>query len=162
VDRDQHAVTGDLDQRSVNLEIQSQQALGIMDPGMGEHGLVQAAQLVDPGRVQTHRGESARLALQNRDDIEGLGHLVGAQGCDPGASAGPELDQPARSQDLQRLAQRRARDPEILAQAVLLSILIGVPLGVAVAAAKSGLLERIVFFYGMLAGSLPDFWIGPS
>ena len=58
------------------------------------------------------------------------------------------------------IQQRLPATLELVFAAVLLSILIGVPLGVAVAAAKGGVLERIVFFYGMLAGSLPDFWIG--
>ena len=61
---------------------------------------------------------------------------------------------------LNDIRQRLPATMELVIAAVLLSILIGVPLGVAVASAKGGLLERIVFFYGMLAGSLPDFWIG--
>ena len=40
------------------------------------------------------------------------------------------------------------------------SVLIGVPLGVAVATNRGGIADRLVFVYGMLAGSLPDFWIG--
>ena len=44
--------------------------------------------------------------------------------------------------------------------AVLLSVLIGVPLGVAVAMNRGGIADRVVFLYGMMAGSLPDFWIG--
>jgi len=39
-------------------------------------------------------------------------------------------------------------------------VLIGVPLGVAVANNRGGTVDRLVFTYGMLAGSLPDFWIG--
>lgn len=58
------------------------------------------------------------------------------------------------------IQQRLPATMELVIAAVLMSILIGVPLGVAVAAAKGGVLERLVFFYGMLAGSLPDFWIG--
>lgn len=61
---------------------------------------------------------------------------------------------------LSDIQQRLPATMELVIAAVLLSIVIGVPLGVAVAAAKGGLLERLVFFYGMLAGSLPDFWIG--
>jgi peptide/nickel transport system permease protein len=49
---------------------------------------------------------------------------------------------------------------ELVVLAVLLSIGIGIPLGVAVAVSEGGVLKRIVFLYGMLAGSLPDFWIG--
>lgn len=49
---------------------------------------------------------------------------------------------------------------ELVVLAVLLSIAIGIPLGVAVAMSEGGVLKRIVFLYGMLAGSLPDFWIG--
>lgn len=61
---------------------------------------------------------------------------------------------------LSDIQQRLPATMELVIAAVLLSIVIGVPLGVAVAAAKGGVLERLVFFYGMLAGSLPDFWIG--
>lgn len=49
---------------------------------------------------------------------------------------------------------------ELVVGAVLFSVVIGIPLGVAVAMSRGGALERLVLFYGMLAGSLPDFWIG--
>ncbi len=49
---------------------------------------------------------------------------------------------------------------ELVVGAVFFSVVIGIPLGVAVAMSRGGALERLVLFYGMLAGSLPDFWIG--
>jgi ABC-type dipeptide/oligopeptide/nickel transport system permease component len=49
---------------------------------------------------------------------------------------------------------------ELVVGAVLFSVVIGIPLGVAVATSRGSVLERLVLFYGMLAGSLPDFWIG--
>jgi peptide/nickel transport system permease protein len=61
------------------------------------------------------------------------------------------------------LADIRERLPatlELVVGAVLFSVVIGIPLGVAVATSRGGVLERLVLFYGMLAGSLPDFWIG--
>ena len=57
------------------------------------------------------------------------------------------------------IEQRLPATLELVVAAVALSILIGLPLGVAVAAKRGGLVDRIVFLYGMLAGSLPDFWI---
>lgn len=58
------------------------------------------------------------------------------------------------------LQQRLPATLELVVGAVLLSVLIGVPLGVAVAMNRGGIADRLVFVYGMLAGSLPDFWIG--
>ncbi len=58
------------------------------------------------------------------------------------------------------IEQRLPATLELVVGAVLLSVLIGIPVGVAVAAKKGGWLERGLFFYGMLAGSLPDFWVG--
>jgi peptide/nickel transport system permease protein len=58
------------------------------------------------------------------------------------------------------IEQRLPATLELVVGAVLLSILIGIPVGVAVAAKKGSWLERGMFFYGMLAGSLPDFWVG--
>jgi ABC-type dipeptide/oligopeptide/nickel transport system permease component len=61
------------------------------------------------------------------------------------------------------LADIRERLPatlELVVCAVLFSIVIGIPLGVAVATSRGGVVERLLLFYGMLAGSLPDFWIG--
>jgi peptide/nickel transport system permease protein len=58
------------------------------------------------------------------------------------------------------LQQRLPATLELVVGAVLLSVLVGVPLGVAVAMNRGGITDRLVFVYGMLAGSLPDFWIG--
>ena len=58
------------------------------------------------------------------------------------------------------IRQRLPATLQLVVGAVLLSILVGVPLGVAVAARPGGFADRAVFLYGMLAGSLPDFWIG--
>ena len=58
------------------------------------------------------------------------------------------------------IRQRPPATLQLVVGAVLLSILVGVPLGVAVAARPGGFADRAVFLYGMLAGSLPDFWIG--
>ncbi len=58
------------------------------------------------------------------------------------------------------IEQRLPATLELVVGAVLLSVVIGIPFGVAVAAKKGGALERGLFFYGMLAGSLPDFWVG--
>jgi peptide/nickel transport system permease protein len=61
---------------------------------------------------------------------------------------------------LNDIRQRLPATLELVVGAVLFSVVIGIPLGVAVATSRGGVLERLVFFYGMLAGSLPDFWIG--
>jgi len=58
------------------------------------------------------------------------------------------------------IRQRLPATLELVVGAVLLSVLIGVPLGIAVAINKGGMADRMVLIYGMLAGSLPDFWIG--
>lgn len=58
------------------------------------------------------------------------------------------------------IEQRLPATLELVVGAVLLSVIIGIPVGVAVAAKRGGALERGLFLYGMLAGSLPDFWVG--
>jgi ABC-type dipeptide/oligopeptide/nickel transport system permease component len=61
---------------------------------------------------------------------------------------------------LRDIRQRLPATLELVVGAVFISVLIGVPLGVAVAMNRGGVADRLVFVYGMLAGSLPDFWIG--
>jgi peptide/nickel transport system permease protein len=56
------------------------------------------------------------------------------------------------------LAQRFPATLELVTLSLLLALLIGVPLGVAGARAKSGFLHKIAGYYGLLAGALPDFW----
>lgn len=59
---------------------------------------------------------------------------------------------------MQDIRQRFPATLELILYAVLFSVLIAVPMGVFTAIKSKGLLNRIVFVYGMMAGSLPDFW----
>lgn len=59
---------------------------------------------------------------------------------------------------LQDIGQRLPATMELILAAMLLSVLVGIPLGVWTAVRKTGVADRAVFAYGMLAGALPDFW----
>jgi ABC-type dipeptide/oligopeptide/nickel transport system permease component len=56
------------------------------------------------------------------------------------------------------LAQRFPATLELVTLSLLLALLIGVPLGVAGAKNKTGVLRKIADYYGLVAGALPDFW----
>jgi ABC-type dipeptide/oligopeptide/nickel transport system permease component len=56
------------------------------------------------------------------------------------------------------LARRLPATMELVLLAVFSSVLIGIPLGVLTAVRQRGLLDKIVFGYGLLAGAFPDFW----
>lgn len=61
---------------------------------------------------------------------------------------------------IQDIKQRFPATLQLVLGATFFSFIIGVPLGVVVAIRKGGAADKGVFVYGMLAGSLPDFWIG--
>jgi peptide/nickel transport system permease protein len=54
--------------------------------------------------------------------------------------------------------QRLPATLELILLAVIFSVLIGIPLGVYTAVKKTGLVNKGVWVYGMMAGALPDFW----
>jgi len=58
------------------------------------------------------------------------------------------------------LAQRFPATLELVTLSLLLALVIGLPLGVAGARNKSGVLRKIADYYGLVAGALPDFWFG--
>ena len=58
------------------------------------------------------------------------------------------------------LAQRIPATLELVTVSMLIAVIVGIPLGVYVALKKTGILNRIMFVYGMLTGAVPDFWLG--
>lgn len=58
------------------------------------------------------------------------------------------------------LAQRLPATLELITLSLLLALAIGIPLGVAAARNKRGVVRKIADFYGLFAGALPDFWLG--
>lgn len=60
---------------------------------------------------------------------------------------------------LRDIAQRLPATLELILAAMVLSVVIGIPLGVLTAVRRTGIVDRAVFAYGMLAGALPDFWL---
>ncbi len=58
------------------------------------------------------------------------------------------------------LAQRFPATLELVTLSLLVALAIGVPLGVAGARNKNGIIRKIADYYGLAAGALPDFWFG--
>ncbi|HEX6507794.1 MAG TPA: ABC transporter permease [Chloroflexota bacterium] len=61
---------------------------------------------------------------------------------------------------LHDLQQRLPATLELVTAAMLISVVVGVPLGIYVGLKQTGIGSRIAFVYGMLTGALPDFWLG--
>ncbi len=60
---------------------------------------------------------------------------------------------------LEDLLQRFPATLELVTLGLLVAVLVGVPLGLASAFNEKGIIARIANFYGLGAGSLPDFWL---
>lgn len=117
----------------------------------GDPSYMLAGPYAQPERVAEVRSQ---LGLDQPLVVQYFGYLGRVLTGDFGISW--RTSQPVLSDILLRLPATL----ELVVLAVFFSIIIGIPLGVAVAVGKGGLLKRIIFLYGMLAGSLPDFWIG--
>jgi peptide/nickel transport system permease protein len=61
---------------------------------------------------------------------------------------------------LQDVKQRLPATLELVFCAGLLSVALGIPMGVYTAVKRRGVADKVLFGYGMLAGSIPDFWLG--
>lgn len=61
---------------------------------------------------------------------------------------------------LEDLKRRFPATFELVTLSMLMTVVIGIPLGIYVAVRKTGIINKIVFGYGMLTGAVPDFWLG--
>ncbi len=61
---------------------------------------------------------------------------------------------------LEDLKQRFPATLELITISMLLTIIVGIPLGIYVALRRTGIISKSVFVYGMLTGAVPDFWLG--
>lgn len=61
---------------------------------------------------------------------------------------------------LEDLLQRFPATLELITLSLLLALVIGIPLGVAAAYFKRSVVKKFSDYYGLLAGALPDFWLG--
>lgn len=61
---------------------------------------------------------------------------------------------------IEDIRQRLPATLELVLLAGFLSVLVGIPVGVYTAVKKNGVGDRVLMVYGLLAGSIPDFWLG--
>ncbi|MGD9536218.1 MAG: ABC transporter permease [Alphaproteobacteria bacterium] len=61
---------------------------------------------------------------------------------------------------LDDMFQRFPATLELITLSLLLALAIGIPLGVAAAYFKRSMVKKFSDYYGLLAGALPDFWLG--
>jgi len=58
------------------------------------------------------------------------------------------------------IKQRLPGTLELVLISTFLCVALGIPLGIWTAVRKKGIVDKVLFGYGMLAGSIPDFWLG--
>ena len=58
------------------------------------------------------------------------------------------------------IKQRLPATIELVLLTGLISLVLGVPIGAYTAVKRGGVVDRALFVYSMLAGSIPDFWLG--
>jgi peptide/nickel transport system permease protein len=58
------------------------------------------------------------------------------------------------------IARRLPATLELILLAGGVSVLLGIPIGVYTAVKRRGVGDKVLFVYGMLSGSIPDFWLG--
>ena len=58
------------------------------------------------------------------------------------------------------LLQRLPATLELIGYSLLLAVIVAIPLGVRAAAKPGGITDRLSFGYGLVAGALPEFWLG--
>ncbi len=56
--------------------------------------------------------------------------------------------------------QRLPGTLELVFLSAFFSVALGIPFGIWTAVRKKGIVDRVLFSYGLLAGSIPDFWLG--
>jgi ABC-type dipeptide/oligopeptide/nickel transport system permease component len=58
------------------------------------------------------------------------------------------------------IASRLPATLELIGIAGFISVILGIPIGVYTAVKRRGIGDKALFVYGMLSGSIPDFWLG--
>jgi ABC-type dipeptide/oligopeptide/nickel transport system permease component len=58
------------------------------------------------------------------------------------------------------VASRLPATLELILSAGVISVVVGIPIGVYTAVKRRGVGDKVLFVYGMLSGSIPDFWLG--
>lgn len=57
-------------------------------------------------------------------------------------------------------SQRIPATLELVTLSLFIALIIGIPLGILASGKKKNASNKLVFFYSLLSGSLPDFWVG--
>jgi ABC-type dipeptide/oligopeptide/nickel transport system permease component len=116
----------------------------------------------DPARLMLGPLASEESIASLRDDL-GLNRSLPEQyGLYVWRAAQGELGTSWRSANpvADDLARRLPATLELITLSLIFAVVIAIPLGVQAARKPGGILDRLSFGYGLVAGALPEFWLG--